>query len=220
MPQAIGIDIGLDNYTTVAIYAIVWTIVFVESGLLIGFFLPGDTLLVAAGVAASKGKADIVVLVIGVIVAAIVGDSVGYTIGRRAGRPLLQKRDGRVLNQHNLQRATAFYERWGSFTIVAARFVPWARTFAPLIAGCTEMPYRKFVTWNVLGGIGWGAGLPILGYAVGNIPGIEAIALGAIGVMVVISFIGPVLHYIRSGRHAKQSLLAEQVEEIERAIEG
>ena len=213
---AVGIDIGLENFGTIAIYAIVWSIVFVESGLLFGFFLPGDTLLLLAGVAAKNDKCDIKVLVIGIVIAAIVGDSTGYAIGRRAGRPLLEKRDGKVLNQHNLQRATAFYDRFGSFTIVAARFVPWARTFAPLIAGCTLMPYRKFVAWNVLGGIMWGAGIPILGYLVGEIPGFEKIALGAVGVMVVISFIGPIVHYLRARKqYPAESVTEEQIELIE-----
>ena len=211
-----GIDIGLENFGAVAIYIIVWSIVFVESGLLFGFFLPGDTLLLLAGVAAGDGKCDIKVLVIGTVIAAIVGDSTGYTIGRRAGRPLLEKRDGKVLNQHNLKRATAFYERFGSFTIVAARFVPWARTFAPLIAGCTLMSYRKFLAWNVLGGLLWGAGIPILGYVVGEIPGFEKIALGAVGVMVVISFIGPAVHYWRARQaHPEQSVTEEQIDLVD-----
>ena len=216
MDLAIGLDIGFDNVGAVAIYVIVWSIVFVESGLLFGFFLPGDTLLLAAGVAAKTGRCDITILVVGTVIAAIVGDSTGYAIGRRAGRPLLERRDGKVLNQHNLTRATAFYDRFGSFTIVAARFVPWARTFAPLIAGCTLMSYRKFLSWNILGGILWGAGIPILGYLVGEIPGFERIALGAVGVMVVISFVGPVIHYLKARKaYPDESVTEEQIDLIE-----
>lgn len=220
MELAVGVNVGFDDASAIAIYAIVWTIVFVESGLLFGFFLPGDTLLLAAGVAAKTGRADITILVIGTVIAAITGDSLGYTLGRRAGRPLLQKRDGRVLNQHNLTRATAFYERFGNFTIFAARFVPWARTFAPLIAGCTLMPYRRFLAWNVAGGIAWGAGIPVLGYLVGDIPGFEGIALGAVGVMVVVSFVGPVIHYLQARRRYPESVTEEQVELIEDALES
>src|SRR6266568_2348479 len=119
---------NLDSYSAVVIYLIVWGAVFVESGLLVGFFLPGDTLLVAAGIVSAQGHANIAVLCAGTAIAAILGDSTGYTIGRRAGRPLLERRDGRVLNQHNLGRATAFYDRFGSPTIVVARVVPMVRT--------------------------------------------------------------------------------------------
>ncbi len=206
----------LEAFGAVTLYAVVWGIVFTESGLLIGFFLPGDTLLFAAGVAASAGRANIAVLIAGVVVAAILGDSTGYAIGRRAGRPLLQKRDGRVLNQHNLRRATAFYDRYGSATIVIARVVPMVRTFAPLIAGCTEMRYRSFLTWNILGGLAWGIGVPLAGFLVGDlVPGVEKYAVGLAGLMVVLSLIPAAYHYVRSGRTAKQSLLEEQAEVIE-----
>ena len=205
MDLAIGLDPRgfLEGLGTVAFLAVVWGIVFTESGLLIGFWLPGDTLLLLAGLLAkTENLANVWVLAAGTAVAAILGDSTGYAIGRRAGRPLLERRDGRVLNQHNLTRATAFYDRFGSFTVVAARFVPWARTFAPLIAGCTLMPYRRFLAWNVIGGILWGAGIIVLGYYVGEIPGFEKIAVGAVGVMVVISFLGPLVHYLQSRKQA------------------
>lgn len=126
MDLAIGLDPRgfLEGLGTVAFLAVVWGIVFTESGLLIGFWLPGDTLLLLAGLLAkTENLANVWVLAAGTAVAAILGDSTGYAIGRRAGRPLLERRDGRVLNQHNLTRATAFYDRFGSFTVVAARFV-------------------------------------------------------------------------------------------------
>jgi membrane-associated protein len=192
---------NLSGYTGLALYLIVWTIVFVESGLLVGFFLPGDTLLVAAGIVAASGKANIAVLCAGTAVAAILGDNVGYVIGRRAGRPLLERRDGRVLNQHNLSRATAFYDRFGSPTIVLARVVPLVRTFAPLIAGCTRMRYRTFFLWNVVGGVVWGVGVPYAGYQLGErAKGLDKYALAAAGVMVVLSIAVAVWHYVRAGR--------------------
>lgn len=197
----------LDAYTGLALYLIVWGIVFVESGLLVGFFLPGDTLLVAAGIlcAGDNPHANIVVLCIGTAIAAILGDSTGYTIGRRAGRPLLQRRDGRVLNQHNLRRATAFYDRFGSPTIVIARVVPMVRTFAPLIAGCTEMRYRTFLTWNVVGGVLWGVGVPLAGYALGETAkGLDKYALAAAGLMVVLSFAAAGWHYVRAGKKLRE----------------
>jgi membrane-associated protein len=191
----------LNNFAGLALYLIVWSIVFAESGLLIGFFLPGDTLLVLAGIVAASGRANIAVLCAGTALAAIVGDNVGYAIGRRAGRPLLERRDGRVLNQHNLSRATAFYDRFGSPTIVLARVVPMVRTFAPLIAGCTNMRYRTFLTWNIVGGLAWGIGLPYAGYQLGErAKGLDKYAVAAAGVMVVLSLAVAVWHYIRAGR--------------------
>ena len=213
MTLAIGPEIGFESASALAIYLIVWIIVYVESGLLIGFFLPGDTLLFAAGVACAGGRADISVLCLGVVLAAIVGDSTGYAIGRRMGRPLLERRDGRVLNQTNLRRATAFYDRFGSPTIVIARVVPMVRTFAPLIAGCTEMPYRKFLTWNIVGGVAWGVGVPVAGYVVGEtVPGLEKYALAAAGVMVVISFVGPIVHWLQARKRYPESVTEEQAE--------
>jgi membrane-associated protein len=193
----------LDTYTGLALYLIVWAIVFVESGLLVGFFLPGDTLLVAAGIlcAGPHPHANVWVLGAGTAVAAILGDNVGYTIGRRAGRPLLERRDGRVLNQHNLRRATDFYDRFGSPTIVVARVVPMVRTFAPLIAGCTRMRWRTFVTWNVVGGVLWGVGVPYAAYQFGErVKGFDKYAVAAAGVMVVLSIGLAVWHYVRAGR--------------------
>jgi membrane-associated protein len=206
----------LSAYTGLALYVVVWTIVFVESGLLVGFFLPGDTLLVAAGIlcAGSDPHGNIAILCAGTVLAAILGDSTGYTIGRRAGRPLLERRDGRVLNQHNLRRATDFYDRFGSPTIVLARVVPMVRTFAPLIAGCTKMRYRTFVTWNVLGGIAWGIGVPLAGYELGErAKGLDKYALGAAGLMVVLSIAVAVWHYVRASRH----VIDEQREVLDRA---
>ncbi|HVE98603.1 MAG TPA: VTT domain-containing protein [Mycobacteriales bacterium] len=220
MTLAIGPEIGFDSASAVAIYLIVWVIVFIESGLLIGFFLPGDTLLFAAGVACAGGRANVAILCAGVVVAAIVGDSTGYAIGRRMGRPLLERRDGRVLNQRNLRRATEFYDKYGSATIVIARVVPVVRTFAPLIAGCTEMRYRTFLTWNILGGIAWGVGVPVAGYVVGEtIPGLEKYALAAAGFMVLVSIVPAVIHYVQAGRQGEPEVGEEQVELIEDALD-
>jgi membrane-associated protein len=189
-------------------------IIFAETGLLVGFFLPGDTLLVAAGIlcAGAAAQGNIAVLCAGAAIAAVLGDSTGYLIGRRAGRPLLERRDGRVLNQHNLRRATAFYDRFGSATIVVARVVPMVRTFAPLVAGCTAMRYRTFVTWNVLGGVAWGVGVPLAGYELGErAKGLDKYAVAAAGVMVVLSIAVAVWHYVRAGRH----VVTEQRELLE-----
>lgn len=197
----------LSGYTGLALYLVVWGIVFVESGLLVGFFLPGDTLLVAAGIlcSGSHPHGRIGVLVAGTVVAAILGDSTGYAIGRRAGRPLMQRRDGRILNQRNLRRTTDFYDKYGSPTIVIARVLPLIRTFAPLVAGCTEMRYRTFLTWNVLGGVVWGVGVPLAGYELGErAKGLDKYAVAAAGLMVVLSIAVAVWHYVKAGRELRE----------------
>jgi len=204
----------LGHFAGLAFYLIVWGIVFTESGLLIGFFLPGDTLLITAGLLCASGHGNIAILCTGVVVAAVVGDNVGYSIGQRAGRPMLERKDGRVLNQRNLRRATDFYDRFGSATIVVARVVPVVRTFAPLIAGCTGMRYRTFFLWNVVGGVLWGVGVPVAGYLLGEAAeGLDKYAMLAAGVMVVLSVLYAVWHYVKAGKE----LAEEQARMLEKA---
>lgn len=172
---------------------IVSIIVFAESGLLIGFFLPGDTLLFGAGLAASQGELSLPLLIISVVTAAIVGDNVGYSIGRRMGPRLFTKKDGILFRQEYIELADKFYKKHGGKTIIVARFTPIVRTFAPVIAGATKMPRQKFMVYNVVGGILWGAGMPLLGYFVGNrIPGldkyIEIVILGVVALSILLAF--------------------------------
>ncbi len=160
-------------------------IIFAETGLLIGFFLPGDTLLLTAGLlSAATGKPPLATMLIVLSVAAVVGDSTGFAIGRKTGPALYSRPDSRFFKQEHLQRARLFYERWGGITIVLARFVPVVRTFAPMVAGIAQMNYRRFVTFNVVGGIAWIFGMTLLGYFFGQIPFVqkhlEKIILGAI----------------------------------------
>ena len=143
-------------------------IVFAESGLLIGFFLPGDTLLLGAGILASQGSPSIVWLIIVVIFAAVVGDNVGYEIGKRTGKRIFRKKDGILFRQEHILLAEKFYERHGGKTIILARFTPFIRTFAPVLAGVGNMTHRRFFFFNVAGGILWGAGVPLLGYWFGS----------------------------------------------------
>jgi len=153
---------------------IVAAIVFAESGLLIGFFLPGDTLLFGAGLAASQGTLSIHWLIIATVIAAIIGDNVGYSIGHRMGPRIFNKKDGIVFRKENINLAEKFYNKHGGKTIILARFTPIVRTFAPVVAGASKMPRKKFFLYNIIGGIIWGAGMPLLGYLVGNrIPGID-----------------------------------------------
>lgn len=162
-------------------------IVFAESGLLIGFFLPGDTLLFGAGLAASQGKFSLFWLIFFVVIAAVIGDNVGYSIGRRAGPRIFKKKDGILFRQEYIQKAEEFYSAHGGKTIIMARFTPIVRTFAPVVAGASKMPRQKFLVYNIIGSILWGAGLPVLGYALGSrIPHLDHyIEKVIIGVMVL-----------------------------------
>jgi membrane-associated protein len=188
----------------VAFLLVVWGIVFAESGLLVGFFLPGDTLLFAAGLLAADPRTGVPIslLAVGVVVAAVTGDAVGYYIGRRGGRPLLERREGKLLGTESLVRAERFYERYGWSAVVVARWIPWIRTFCPVLAGAARMPYPRFLSANVVGALVWGAGLTTLGWAAYSVPVIRDVAI-VVGVSaVVLSIIPGVLRYraVRRGR--------------------
>lgn len=142
--------------------------VFAESGLLIGFFLPGDTLLFGAGILAAQGVFNIYLLIAVVVVSAIVGDNVGYSIGRRTGKRLFHKKESLLFKPERLELAEKFYEQHGGKTIILARFVPVVRTFAPMVAGISKMPRRNFMLYNVVGGILWGGGVTLAGYFLGK----------------------------------------------------
>jgi membrane-associated protein len=171
-------------------YVALTAIVFTETGLLIGFFLPGDSLLITAGLVAAAGGLDIWLLNGLLSVAAIVGDSVGYAIGYRAGPHIFTREDSRWFNKKHLVRTREFYERHGGKTIILARFIPIIRTFAPVVAGVGRMDYRRFLAFNVLGGIGWVCGLTWAGYLLGQtIPDIGRYIHVVIGVVIVLSLI-------------------------------
>jgi membrane-associated protein len=180
---------------------IISLIVFAESGLLIGFFLPGDTLLFGAGLAASQGELSLPLLILCVVVAAIVGDNVGYSIGRRMGRRIFNKKDGMLFRHEYIEKSEKFYEKHGGKTIIIARFTPIVRTFAPVVAGAGKMPRQRFMAFNVIGGILWGAGMPLLGYFVGNrIPGLDKYIEYVILGVVVLSLLLAVSHIFREKR--------------------
>ena len=171
-------------------YVALVAIVFTETGLLIGFFLPGDSLLITAGLVASAGGLDIWLLNGLLSVAAIAGDSVGYAIGYRTGPRIFTQEDSRWFSRTHLVRTRDFYERHGGKTIVLARFIPIIRTFAPVVAGVGRMEYRRFLAYNVMGGIGWVAGLTWAGYLLGQtIPDIGRYIHVVIGIVVVLSVI-------------------------------
>ncbi|HEY1268429.1 MAG TPA: VTT domain-containing protein [Candidatus Binatia bacterium] len=143
-------------------------IVFVETGLLVGFFLPGDSLLVTAGIFAARGDLDIVTMAIVLSIAAVAGDTVGYAIGRRTGPKIFKREDSLLFRRKHLLAAQEFYEKYGGFTIVVARFIPIIRTFAPVVAGVAGMHYRRFIAYNVWGGILWVLTTTLGGYFLGK----------------------------------------------------
>lgn len=176
-------------------------IVFMESGVLIGLFFPGDSLLITAGVFAANGDLPIAALLPLVFVAAAAGDSVGYTFGRRAGPALYRKPDSRVFKREHLERATRFYEKHGGMAIVLARFVPIVRTLAPIVAGAARMNYGRFLRFNLVGAFIWGIGVTTLGYALGRaIPDLERYILLVIGIVVGLSLLPPVIEILRARR--------------------
>ncbi|MHB8577762.1 MAG: DedA family protein [Dehalococcoidia bacterium] len=149
-------------------YAGIFAILFAETGLLIGFFLPGDTLLISAGVLASRGQLSLPLLMLGGSIAAILGDAAGYGIGRQAGDRLFQRDDSFWFRRKHVDRARHFYERHGGKTVFVARFLVGVRTFAPVVAGAAHMPYRRFATFNIAGAIAWVCGVSAIAYAFGS----------------------------------------------------
>ena len=172
-------EADLARMGSVALLLVVWGLVFVESGLLVGFFLPGDTVLFAAGLLAADPRTGVPIWLLagGVVVAAVTGDAVGYWIGRRGGRPLIERREGKLLGPAALQRAEAFYARWGWWSVVVARWIPWIRTFCPVLAGASRMPWARFTSANVVGALCWGAGLTVAGWAAYQVPWFRDLAV-------------------------------------------
>jgi len=165
-------------------------IVFVESGLLVGFMLPGDSLLFTAGLLSANGTLpDLWVLLVTIPLAAIAGDQVGYAIGRKAGPAVFRRPDSRFFREEYVERSREFFDRYGARTIVIARFVPIVRTLAPVMAGVSRMNYRTFVFFNVIGGIAWGVSVTTLGYFLGQVEfvhdNLEPIILGIVALSVL-----------------------------------
>ena len=180
-------------------YTGIVAIIFAESGLLIGFFLPGDSLLFTAGFLASQGFFHIVPLILLSILAAIFGDSVGYAFGHRVGRKIFKREDSILFHKDNLLKAEAFYEKHGGKAIILARFMPVIRTFAPILAGVGTMKYSKFLGYNIVGGILWAAGLPFLGYFLGNtIPDVDKYLLPIIIFIILLSISPSLIHILRT----------------------
>jgi membrane-associated protein len=177
-------------------------IIFAETGLLIGFFLPGDSLLFTAGILASQGNLNIAVIALGCFLAAVIGDQVGYTIGHRAGPPLFRRPDSRFFKQRYVDRTKEFFDKHGPKTILLARFVPIVRTFAPVLAGVGEMNRRTFTTYNVIGGFIWGIGVTVAGYLLGEAIGsdIDKYLLPIIAVVIALSLLPVLLEWRKARR--------------------
>ncbi|MDO8591086.1 MAG: VTT domain-containing protein [bacterium] len=176
-------------------------IIFAESGLFFGFFLPGDSLLFTAGLVASQGYLNIWVLLVGTAVAAIAGDSVGYAFGRKVGPKLFSQEDSRFFKKAYIERTRIFYERHGKKTIILARFIPIVRTFAPILAGVGEMRYKTFLTYNIVGGLGWSFGLLLLGFSLGKlVPNIDHYILPIVLLIILLSVSPGILDFLRSRR--------------------
>ncbi len=182
-------------------YLLLVGIVFTETGLLVGFFLPGDSLLITAGLLAGMGSLNIWWLNGVVIAAAILGDSTGYAIGRRLGPRIFTRPKSMLFNPKHVQRTQRFYEKYGAKTIVIARFVPIIRTFAPVLAGVGSMRYRRFLTYNVVGGIGWVVSMTLAGYLLGQtVPNISKHMHELVIVIIVLSVIPIAVEVYRERR--------------------
>lgn len=193
--------IGFDIATlikTVGLFG-VWAIVFAESGLLIGFLLPGDSLLFTAGFLASQGYLEIAPLAVGSFIAAIVGDAVGYYFGKKTGKKIFKKEEGWFFHKDRLIEAKVFYDTYGPWAIILARFMPVVRTLAPILAGVGEMPYRVFFIANVTGATLWALGLSLAGYYLGQlIPNADRYLLPIIAGIILTSFLPGIVRLIRN----------------------
>ena len=215
-PQSLIDDVGLWG---------VFAVVFAESGLLVGFFLPGDSLLFTAGFLASGPSSvdealhlPLGFLLIGTFVAAVAGDQVGYLLGRRAGPAIFRRPNSRFFKQENVEKAHAFFDKYGAKTIVLARFVPIVRTFAPVVAGVSRMNYRTFVTFNVVGGFLWAIGVTLLGYFLGQVDVIEENLELAILTVVAISLL-PIARELWLSRRQRRAASVEDPEIAEPQVE-
>lgn len=192
---------ALDDLVRWGGYVVLVTIVFTETGLLVGFFLPGDSLLITAGLVAASGGLDIWWLNVLLIAAAILGDSTGYAIGARLGPRLFTRERSMLFNPRHVERTRQFYARHGPKTIVIARFVPIIRTFAPVVAGVGQMAYRRFLVYNVVGGVGWVVSMTWAGYLLGRIiPDLDRYIHLVVAIVIVLSVIPIGIEFARERR--------------------
>lgn len=188
-------------------YLGIFAIVFLESGLMIGFFFPGDSLLFTAGFLASQGILDIKALIVGCFLAAVLGDSIGYYIGQKFGRKLFKKENSIWFHKNHLTRAQKFYDKHGGKTIILARFIPVIRAFAPVVAGVGLMRYKRFVAFNLIGAVLWAIAIPLLGFYLGSaIPDVDKYLLPIVGLIIIASVL-PALHHALTDIEIRASLI-------------
>jgi membrane-associated protein len=182
------------------LYLLIGAIVFVETGILLGFFLPGDSILFSAGlVAAAHGEVNIVILVSVIFIAAFFGDQIGFVLGRLVGRPYLERHNSPRI-QTMIARSERFYEQTGWWAVVAARFFPWIRTFVPPIAGISKMNYYKFLSANALGALLWGVGITLAGYYAATLPWVKTSSYGIAAFFITASVVSSLVNYLRHRR--------------------
>ncbi|HYE16720.1 MAG TPA: VTT domain-containing protein [Pyrinomonadaceae bacterium] len=193
-------------------YVVLILVVFAETGLAMGFFLPGDSLLVVAGIFAARGDLNVVVLLVSLFVAAVVGDAVGFWTGAKLGPRLFKRQKSLVFRPSHLEKAHAFYEKYGGKTIIIARFVPIIRTFAPIVAGAANMEYRRFVIYNIVGGFAWVFSMILAGYFLGNLlrdrfgVNLDEHIEWVVIIVVALSLMPPLIEYLKHRREKKARL--------------
>jgi membrane-associated protein len=197
---AASFDSQFESIPPFYLYLLIGAIIFVETGILLGFFLPGDSILFSAGlVAAAHGEVNIVILVTVIFVAAFFGDQMGFVLGRTVGRPYLEKHKGPRI-QKMIERSERFYERTGWWAVVAARFFPWIRTFVPPIAGASKMNYYKFLSANALGALLWGVGITLAGYYAATLPWVKTSSYGIAAFFIIASVVSSLVNFLRHRR--------------------
>jgi membrane-associated protein len=194
---AASFDAQFSTLAPVLLYLLVGAIIFFETGILLGFFLPGDSILFSAGlVAAAHSEANILILLIVVLVAAFMGDQIGFVLGRLVGRPYLDRHSSPRITRM-IQRSERFYEHTGWWAVVAARFFPWLRTFVPPIAGISQMNYYKFLSANALGALLWGAGITLAGYYAATLPWVKSWSYSIAAFFIGASLVSALWNYLR-----------------------
>ena len=197
---AASFDTQLASIAPFFLYLLIGVIIFVETGILLGFFLPGDSILFSAGlVAAAHGEVNILILVSVIFITAFLGDQIGFVLGRLVGRPYLERHNSPRI-QSLIERSERFYEQTGWWAVVAARFFPWVRTFVPPIAGISKMNYYKFLSANALGALLWGVGITLAGYYAATLPWVKTSSYAIAAFFITASVVSSLVNYLRHRR--------------------
>jgi membrane-associated protein len=208
------------------VYVALWFIIFAETGLAVGFFLPGDSLLVVAGLFAAANKLNVLLVLIAFFLGSVIGDSTGYWTGRKMGHALFSREDSRIFKPSRVKKAHAFFEKYGPKTVILARFVPIVRTFAPLVIGAAEMKYSTFLAYSILGGLLWINSMVLAGFFLG---GVIENALGikledhiekVVIVVVFLSLLPPIIEFIKHKLSSRRDIIDEAIEVVDDDVAG